>query len=43
MTDGKGSGFGRSLLPHHAEMLARSAVSGTVARERGVFSVESKS
>jgi hypothetical protein len=30
------------LLDHHAQMLAQSAISGTVARERGVFSVESK-
>ena len=37
----EGSG-GRSLLPHHAEMLAKSAIGGTVARERGYYSVEHK-
>ena len=40
--DGSGAASGRSLLPHHAEMLAKSAISGTVARERGYFSVERK-
>lgn len=42
MTESNESGSGRSLLPHHAETLAKSAISGTVARERGYFSVESK-
>ena len=37
-----GSGSGRSLLPHHVEMLALSAISGTIARERGYFSVSDK-
>jgi hypothetical protein len=32
----------RKLLPHHTEMLALSAVSGKVARERGYFSVTEK-
>jgi hypothetical protein len=31
-----------SLLRHHAETLAKSAIDGTVARERGYFSVERK-
>ncbi len=33
---------GPRLLPHHLEQLAKSAISGTVARERGYFSVEHK-
>lgn len=33
-----GGGSGRSLLPHHAKMLARSAISGMVAKERGYWS-----
>jgi hypothetical protein len=38
----KGGGSSRPLLPHHAEMLANSAINGTVARERGYFSVSQK-
>jgi hypothetical protein len=31
-----------TLLEHHAEMLAKSAIDGTVARERGYYSVQRK-
>jgi Domain of unknown function (DUF3854) len=42
MSTNNGSGSGRSLLPHHREMLEASSIAEDVAAERGYFSVEQK-